>query len=64
MSDSILKKLESTREMMIRSGIEHGFSNIETIRLSKKLDHLLNIYQLQNVNKMNDYNFTIESVKH
>lgn len=49
---------------MIRSGIEHGFSNIETIRLSKKLDHLLNIYQLQNVDKMNDYNFTMENVKH
>ncbi|AMW98256.1 aspartyl-phosphate phosphatase Spo0E family protein [Rummeliibacillus stabekisii] len=45
MSESILKKLENTREKMIQSGIEKGFSNIETIRLSKKLDHLLNTYQ-------------------
>jgi len=55
MSESILKKLEITREKMIRSGIENGFSNVETIRLSKKLDQLLNDYQMQNNHNFNDY---------
>lgn len=55
MSESILKKLEKTREKMIRSGIENGFSNVETIRLSKKLDQLLNDYQMQNNQSFNDY---------
>ncbi|MBK3495361.1 aspartyl-phosphate phosphatase Spo0E family protein [Viridibacillus sp. YIM B01967] len=64
MTNSILKKLEYTREKMIRSGIENGFSNVETIRLSKKLDHLLNIYQLQNVNEMNDYQVSMDNFKH
>ena len=55
MSESILKKLEKPSEKMIRSGIENGFSNVETIRLSKKLDQLLNDYQMQNNKKFNDY---------
>lgn len=63
MSESILKKLELTREKMIRSGIENGFSNVETIRLSKKLDKLLNTYQLQNANKMNEYPINIDFIK-
>ncbi|MGG0656833.1 aspartyl-phosphate phosphatase Spo0E family protein [Rummeliibacillus pycnus] len=63
MSESILKKLEKTREKMIRSGIENGFSNVETIRLSKKLDQLLNTYQLQNVNDMNEYSINIDLIK-
>lgn len=45
MSDALLKKLESTREKMIQSGLEKGFLNDETIQLSKKLDDLLNLYQ-------------------
>ncbi|WP_102692840.1 aspartyl-phosphate phosphatase Spo0E family protein [Rummeliibacillus pycnus] len=64
MSESILKKLEKTREKMIRSGIEKGFSNVETIRLSKKLDQLLNTYQLQNSNEMNEYSINIDLIKH
>ncbi|HWI47554.1 Spo0E family sporulation regulatory protein-aspartic acid phosphatase [Rummeliibacillus sp. NPDC094406] len=64
MSESILKKLEKTREKMIRSGIENGFSNVETIRLSKKLDQLLNTYQLQNGNEMNEYSINIDLIKH
>lgn len=64
MSESILKKLEKTREKMIRSGIENGFSNVETIRLSKKLDQLLNTYQLQNVKEMNEYSINIDLIKH
>ncbi|WP_397537333.1 aspartyl-phosphate phosphatase Spo0E family protein [Rummeliibacillus pycnus] len=64
MSESILKKLEKTREKMIRSGIENGFSNVETIRLSKKLDQLLNTYQLQNGNEMNEYSINVDLIKH
>jgi len=64
MSESILKKLEKTREKMIRSGIEKGFSNVETIRLSKKLDQLLNTYQLQNSNEINEYSINIDLIKH
>ncbi len=64
MSESILKKLERTREKMIRSGIENGFSNVETIRLSKKLDQLLNTYQLQNTTEMNEYSIKLDLMKH
>ncbi|MGX9133468.1 aspartyl-phosphate phosphatase Spo0E family protein [Rummeliibacillus sp. JY-2-4R] len=64
MSESILRKLERTREKMIRSGIENGFSNVETIRLSKKLDQLLNTYQLQNSSEMNDYSIKLDLMKH
>ena len=45
MSDTLLRKLEITREKMIQSGLEKGFLNDETIRLSEKLDQLLNLYQ-------------------
>lgn len=44
MLESILKKVELTREKMIQSAIEKGVSNCETIKLSKELDHLLNEY--------------------
>ena len=67
MSESILKKLEITREKMIRSGIENGISNVETIRLSKKLDQLLNDYQMQNNQNFNDYsikNYFNETLNH
>ncbi len=46
MTESLLKQVEITREAMIQSAIENGFSNSKTIQLSKKLDQLLNIYQL------------------
>lgn len=39
-----LKQLERTRERMIQSGLKKGLLNAETIRLSKELDHLMNIY--------------------
>lgn len=61
-SDVILKKLEQTREKMIQSGLENGFLNDETIRLSRKLDQLLNLYQLENVNT--DYDLKIEQIKY
>lgn len=47
MEEGILKQLELTRELMIRSGIENGLQNAKTIRLSQQLDKLLNIYRTQ-----------------
>nr|WP_029498074.1 aspartyl-phosphate phosphatase Spo0E family protein [Kurthia huakuii] len=55
MSDAILKKLELTREKMIQSGLEKGFLNDETIRLSEKLDQLLNLYQFHTANDVKEY---------
>lgn len=55
MSDTILRKLEVTREKMIQSGLEKGFLNDETIRLSEKLDQLLNLYQFHATNETKDY---------
>lgn len=60
MSEVVLKKLEQTREKMIQCGLEKGFLNDETIRLSKKLDQLLNLYQLENVSI--DYEMKINSI--
>lgn len=39
-----LKKIEKLRALMIQSGLENGFHNIKTIRLSKKVDELHNQY--------------------
>lgn len=47
MLESILNKLEYTREKMIQSAIEKGVTNRETIKLSEELDHLLNEFQMQ-----------------
>lgn len=44
MDNSIFEKIERTRELMIKSGIENGLLDAKTIRLSNKLDKLLNIY--------------------
>ena len=49
--ESLLKEVEHTREKMIKSALQYGYSNVKTIRLSKKLDRLLNVYQLHNSNK-------------
>ena len=45
-TESLLKQVELTREAMIESAIQNGFGNAKTIQLSKRLDQLLNIYQL------------------
>ncbi|WP_075617374.1 aspartyl-phosphate phosphatase Spo0E family protein [Paenisporosarcina indica] len=47
MPESILKQLENTREKMIQSALENGFRDVNTIRLSKELDRLLNLYQFK-----------------
>lgn len=44
MSNLLLKQMEQTREMMIRSGVENGLQNSNTIRLSRQLDQLMNTY--------------------
>lgn len=43
--ENLLKKLEHTRELMIQSGMRNGLQNPKTIRLSQKLDQLLNRYE-------------------
>ncbi|MEC1178716.1 aspartyl-phosphate phosphatase Spo0E family protein [Metasolibacillus meyeri] len=57
MEEGILKQLERTRELMIRSGIENGLRNAKTIRLSRQLDRLMNKYakqQKQNENRIDN----------
>ena len=39
--DEVIEKL---REEMIDAGLKHGLENEITLRLSKKLDEVLNIY--------------------
>ncbi|MEI4769730.1 aspartyl-phosphate phosphatase Spo0E family protein [Psychrobacillus sp. FJAT-51614] len=52
MVESILKQVEFTREKMIQSAIEKGMLDQDTIRLSKELDSLLNIFQYEESQNM------------
>ena len=45
MPETRSNKLEITREKMIKSALEKGVLNIETIKLSEELDQLLNDFQ-------------------
>lgn len=54
MEKNLLKKLEQTRQLMIESGIENGLQNPKTIRLSKRLDQLMNQYDGENFGKENN----------
>lgn len=55
MVESILKRLELTREKMIQSAQENGVLHTETIRLSEELDYLLNEFQYkENLKKIAD----------
>ncbi|MFP3918719.1 aspartyl-phosphate phosphatase Spo0E family protein [Lysinibacillus telephonicus] len=54
MENNLLKKLEQTRQLMIESGIENGLQNPKTIRLSKRLDQLMNQYDGENYRKINN----------
>ncbi|MFF2177193.1 Spo0E family sporulation regulatory protein-aspartic acid phosphatase [Lysinibacillus sp. NPDC058147] len=47
MVNLLLKQMEQTREMMIRSGVENGLRNAKTIQLSRRLDQLMNTYYRQ-----------------
>lgn len=42
---SLLQKIESQRIMMNRIGIEKGFNDNETIKISQKLDQYILKYQ-------------------
>lgn len=37
--------METTRQEMIQSAIQNGLTNSETIRLSKRMDAIMNIYR-------------------
>jgi len=52
MSEKRLKKLEVTREKMIKSALDKGISDSETIKLSKELDQLLNDLQYIGVDEV------------
>ena len=52
MSEKRLNNLEVTREKMIKSALEKGISNSETIKLSKELDHLLNEFQYDDIDEV------------
>lgn len=45
--DNVLIKLEQMRAQMIQCGITYGFMHEETIRLSKEVDRLLNLYYVK-----------------
>lgn len=49
MGRDLLKELEKKRQLMIKSGIEYGLQNPETIRLSKELDRLMNEYDIVDI---------------
>lgn len=39
----LIKQIEKLRKKMISVGMTKGFTSFETIKLSKKLDYLLNL---------------------
>lgn len=47
MDKDILRQLELKRQLMIASGIEHGFLNKKTIHLSKQVDRLINAFDAE-----------------
>lgn len=44
-TEDILMEIETTKTKMINSGIRNGLNNPKTLRISQKLDQLLNVYQ-------------------
>jgi len=46
---TLIIEIETTREIMIVTGLKEGFTSKNTIRLSKRIDHLLN--ELDKINK-------------
>lgn len=50
--DLLLKRIEDTRIKMIRTGTLYPLHSCEVIKISKKLDNLLN--QLESLNKGGD----------
>ena len=54
MEKGILKQVELTRTLMIQSGLKHGFQNVKTIQLSRRLDELLNEYDMLSTDEKED----------
>ncbi|PFK63293.1 Spo0E family sporulation regulatory protein-aspartic acid phosphatase, partial [Priestia megaterium] len=46
---TLIIEVEITREIMIVTALKEGFTSKNTIRLSKRIDHLLN--ELDKINK-------------
>ena len=42
--NQLLQKVEQTRSLMVKSGLQYGLLDAKTINLSKRLDELLNLY--------------------
>lgn len=59
MTESILEELEQTREKMIKSALENGFGNVNTIQLSEKVDQLLNAYHRKSYPENPTYNLNL-----
>jgi hypothetical protein len=51
MNDNLLEHIEELREKMISVGMEHGFTNEETLKLSRMLDDLIN-QQIRKLHKI------------
>lgn len=47
-----LKEIENLRHLLIQSAYDKGFTNVETIAVSQKLDVLLNKYTKLTCSKM------------
>lgn len=58
LDDGLLQQIESTRELMIQSGIENGLHSRKTLRLSKQVDYLMNKF---NQYYQSDLTITIQS---
>lgn len=43
MNDTLQEHIEELREEMISVGMEHGFTSEETLKISRKLDDLINL---------------------
>ncbi len=48
---NLLLELEQTRALMIHSGMKYGFQHENTLLLSKKLDALMNEYELRRMDE-------------
>ena len=51
--NQLLQKVEHTRKLMVKSGIQNGLLDNKTIKLSERLDELLNLYSEARTKKKN-----------
>ena len=51
MNGTVVDRIEMVRWKMIQSGIRFGLSSPATLQLSEELDALINMHQLNKVNK-------------